>query len=236
MKLNGITFADKHSFDDFGLWIKSKSIGNPTKRKNKVSVPFMNGTYDFSNLYGDASYDERTLEYTFEIIEHSKELCNLKKIQVLNWLHSKNTRSVLIDDTILGYYFLAECTDTKVEEDGCIYKIVATFTAYPFKIQKWYAGEDLWDEFNFESDYSFNTSFEIKNSLRITLYNTSVHKIKPIVICSAPMSVLDVNSLTVYKFLEGESSNYKFLLDVGVNRFLIKGNGSISFRYKNEVV
>lgn len=234
--MNGITFAGKHSFKDFGIWIKSKSIGDPSKQKNKITIPYMNGSYDFSNIYGDVSYDDRTLEYTFEIIEDSKELCNAKKIQVLNWLNSENEESILLDDTILGYYFLAECTDTKVEEDGRIFKIVATFTAYPFKIQKWNAGEDIWDEFNFELDYSFDTSFEIQNSLYISLYNNSIHKLKPTIICSSPMQVIDLNTSIVYEFLQGESSSYNFLLDVGENKYLIKGKGSITFKYKNEVI
>lgn len=233
--MNGITFAGKHSFNDFGIWIKSKSIGNPKKKKNKVSVPFMNGEYDFSNIYGgEPAYEERTLEYTFEMIEPTKELCNAKKIEVLNWLHSKNTQSILIDDTILGYYFLAECTDIKPDEDGRIFKLTATFTAYPFKIQKWYAGEELWDEFNFECDYAFDTSFEVENNLSIVLYNNSIHKIKPIIICSGPMQV--IKDMVKFELAEGKNSTYQLLLDKGVNRLHIRGNGTISFRYQNEVI
>ena len=48
----GIKKGNKHSFIDFGLTIKSKSIGMPSKNKVKETIPFMNGQYDFSELYG----------------------------------------------------------------------------------------------------------------------------------------------------------------------------------------
>ncbi len=49
----GISFNDKHSYRDFDITIlNTRVIETPSKIKIKETVPFMNGSYDFSNLYG----------------------------------------------------------------------------------------------------------------------------------------------------------------------------------------
>ena len=113
----GIRKNNKHSFDDFGLTIKSKKIGNPKKNKIKEEVPFMNGSYDFSLLYGEQTYSERQLEYTFNLNERNKIAMNIKKMQVLEWLNDGG-KQPLYDDTIPGFYFLAEVEDDDFSEAG----------------------------------------------------------------------------------------------------------------------
>lgn len=129
----GIRKNNKHSFDDFGLTIKSKKIGNPKKNKIKEEIPFMNGSYDFSLLYGDQTYSERKLEYTFNLNEKNKIEMNVKKIQVLEWLNDGG-KQPLYDDTIPGFYFLAEVEDDDFSEDGKNGELTVTFNAYPYKI------------------------------------------------------------------------------------------------------
>ena len=47
----GITYNNKHSFNDLGLTVlNTRVIETPSKIKITETVPFMNGSYDFSNL------------------------------------------------------------------------------------------------------------------------------------------------------------------------------------------
>ena len=78
----GIIKNNKHSYNDFGLKILSKNISNPKKRKIKETVPFMNGAYDFSLLYGEQTYDERELRYTFSLPKMDKVKLNILKINI----------------------------------------------------------------------------------------------------------------------------------------------------------
>ena len=48
----GIRINNKHSYGDFGLYLKSRNIGLPEKKSIRQTVPFMNGYYDFSALNG----------------------------------------------------------------------------------------------------------------------------------------------------------------------------------------
>ena len=77
----------------------------------------MNGSYDFSLLYGEQTYSERQLEYTFNLNERNKIAMNIKKIQVLEWLNDGG-KQPLFDDTIPGFYFLAEVEDDDFSEEG----------------------------------------------------------------------------------------------------------------------
>ena len=70
----GITYNNKHSFNDLGLTVlNTRVIETPSKIKITETIPFMNGSYDFSNLYGSASYSDRELNYSFLIDVESED-------------------------------------------------------------------------------------------------------------------------------------------------------------------
>ena len=157
----GIVYNNKHSFREFGLTMLSqREMQPPAKKKITVTVPFMSGSYDFSNLYNSSHFEERTLEYRFLTKVANVEALEAKKIAIENWLLNGNQKTVLKDDTLKGYYYLAECTNVQVEEMHTIGKIKALFTAYPFKICEDYEGKLLWDNFNFELDVLQETKFQ----------------------------------------------------------------------------
>lgn len=229
----GIIKGNKHSFKDFNLTIAEKSIGNPKKNKIKETVPYMNGSYDFSLLYGEQTYEERELSYTFNVIGHSKISLNILKIRILEWLN-EGSQEPLYDDAIPGFYFLAECESVDFDEyyrDG---QITAKFTAYPFKISTLQDGHDIWDDFNFELDMIQDTIFEVNGYKNITLYNNGYTGINPTVICSNDIEVTKGNS--IYKFKPGEAKAWAFKLDKGLNTLTIKGTGTIEFKWCKEVL
>ena len=229
----GIRKNNKHSFDDFGLTIKSKKIGNPKKNKIKEEIPFMNGSYDFSLLYGDQTYSERKLEYTFNLNEKNKIEMNVKKIQVLEWLNDGG-KQPLYDDTIPGFYFLAEVEDDDFSEDGKNGELTVTFNAYPYKIASRNEGNDIWDDFNFELDYMQETKFDVSGSKFVNIINPSSKNINPIVICSSEFNV--IKDSTTYKFNGGTTKDWIFTLDKGENNLILNGNGSIEFVFRKEVL
>ena len=230
----GIIKNNKHSYGDFGIKILSRTISNPTKRKIKETIPFMNGSYDFSLLYGEQSYDERELSYTFSLPKMDKIKLNMLKIKIINWLN-EGLQEPLYDDQIPGFYFLAECTGIEYDESYYNYaQLTANFIAYPFKISDFQDGHDIWDDFNFELDMVQDTIFEVDGTKDITLYNNGAIGINPTVICSNNIEVTKGNS--VYKFKQGESKTWAFKLDNGLNTLTIKGTGTIEFKWCKEVL
>ena len=230
----GIIKGNKHSFKDFNLTIAEKSIGNPKKNKIKETVPYMNGSYDFSLLYGEQTYEERELSYTFNVIGHSKISLNILKIRILEWLN-EGSQEPLYDDAIPGFYFLVECTGIDYDESFYNYaQLTVSFTAYPFKISTLQDGHDIWNEFNFELDIVQNTKFNVIENESITLYNNSAVGVYPIIICDNNFEIIK-NNIT-YRFVPGEMKSFDFKLDKGENNLLLKGNGTIEFKWFKEVL
>ena len=110
----GITYNNKHSFNDLGLTVLNTWVfETPSKIKITDTVPFMNGSYDFSNLYGSNCYSERKLEYEFLIKARNSTELEFKRMQVDQWLLSSNSKTPLIDDNLPGYYYKANPLSAK---------------------------------------------------------------------------------------------------------------------------
>ncbi len=231
--MNGITLNGKHSFSDFDLIIKSRSINMPSINIIQETIPFTNESYDFSNIYGQQTYSERLLEYKFDLIGKTKIDMNIKKIKILKWL-VQNEKTKLYDDAITGFYFLAKCEDVDFKEESTYGEITIKFTAYPFKIRDVYEGNIPWDNFNFELDYLQKTIFIVTGSRSISIYNDSSTKITPVVVASENIEI--IKNDTSYKFIKGSTKDYRFELDIGDNRMILKGYGSIEFKFRKEML
>lgn len=233
-KFYGITKGNKHSYNDFGLRMISRELNPPSKNKVKETVPFLNGSYDFSSLYGGNTYGERKIKYVFDF-RYTNKLDFISKQTALSEWFNSGFKEPLYDDLIPGYYFLAECEESIVFSEGHIdCEVTVTFTAYPFKISTLQDGHDIWDEFNFELDMVQDTKFIINGTENIKLYNNSSIEINPSIICSSEMKIIKGN--TTYTLLPGTSRSFSFKLDKGLNNLTIIGNGTIEFRFRKEVL
>ena len=239
----GINYEGKHSFKDFNVTIlNTREISTPQKKKITVTVPFMSGSYDFSNLYNGLCFDERVIEYEFLIKESSSEKLEFKRMQLEAWLLSTNEKTILVDDNLRGYYYSAECREIEFEEINHIGKMRVTFVAYPFKFSNAFEGKLLWDDFNFELDTLQKTTFEIKGRKLVTIYNPSAINISPEIITNSEMTI--IKKRISYNFPEGISYNFPvgktcnndFCLDKGKNILEIKGTGKIEIRFRREVL
>lgn len=233
--MSGITYNDKHSYNDLDLILLSnRTIKTPSKIKIKETIPFMNGSYDFSDLYGNACYSERTLEYQFLIRSSNRMSLEFIRTRIENWLLGTNNRTKMLDDNLPGYYYLAECESVDFTDYINNGIIKATFTAYPFKISEYLEGSDIWDTFNFELDMIQDTKFTITNEKTVSIYNLSIIDIVPTIIASSNFEITKDNK--TYTIQAGTRKDYSFIFTPGENNMLIKGNGSIEFQFRKEVL
>ena len=93
----GFKFNNKHT-NELGLILLEREISPPSKNKIKSSVPFMNGSYDFSELYGEQSFGERTLKYKFDVSHYNHELLMYKLSELQNWLLGTGQEKLYDDD------------------------------------------------------------------------------------------------------------------------------------------
>ena len=229
----GIVKGGKHSYDDFGLTVRDATTETKKKNKTLVKIPFMNGSYDFSLLYGGQTYEEEMRTYEFNLVGRDKYDLETQKTKVSDWLLDGGQIKIY-DDLIIGYYRLAECVDLTFEEKYNYVKVIANFRTYPFKIKDEFEGDDIWDTFNFELDVIQSVKFSVESIKTTVLINSGSNVVTPVVICNAPMDVtLDDKT---FKFQQGENKDFRFRLKKGDNSLMINGAGIIEFKFRKEVL
>ena len=230
--IRGCTFNNKHN-NDIGLVMHSKSIESPSKKKIKETVPFMNGSYDFSTIgsNGEITYSERKITVIFGLPAETKEKLQILYSRALEWLVDVG-KSKLVFDVMEDYYFMAEVEETSsFEETREFGLLTVTFVAEPFKYSVDYVGSNIWDTFNFEEDYLQDSVYDIVGTKAITLYNPG-RTSRPIINCTAPMTLIQNGKS--YNLITGDNKLYGFYLNTLGNSLTINGTGRISFIFRKE--
>lgn len=230
--LRGVTFNSKHN-KDLNVVMQSKLIQSPSKKKIKETVPFMNGSYDFSTIAtnGEITYSEREITIVFGLPAETKEQLQVLYSNVLEWLVDVGKQKLIFDD-IRDYYYMAEVEEaTSFEQTMEFGKLEVKFVADPFKYSINYIGLDLWDIFNFEEDIVQDSSYDINGSRTINVYNPG-RSVRPIINCTAPMTIIQ-NGKT-YNLSVGDNKLYGFYLKSLMNNLTINGTGRINFIFRKE--
>lgn len=232
--LRGFTFNNIHNHD-MNVVMHSKSIQPPSKKKIKESVPFMNGSYDFSTVgsNGEIVYTERTITVVLGLPTDSKERLHILYSKTIGWLMDVE-KSQLIFDDIKSYYFIAEVESVSTFEEVMSFgRLTVTFTADPFKTSIEYEGDNLWDTFNFEEDILQDIEFAVSDTKTISLYNYG-RSVTPVVNCTEAMTIL-VGGVS-YELTIGDNAFYGLKLINGFNTIVITGTGNIKFLFKKQVI
>lgn len=128
-----LVINNKKSYDDFNVYISSRNIAPPKKKSIKESVPFSNVVYDFSKMNGELYWEERTLQYSFDIAEITTEDMEVEKSRLENWL--MNVQDEDIYDPYIGdYHFHGSYDSHSWSEDFGAGELSVTFLVYPYKI------------------------------------------------------------------------------------------------------
>lgn len=232
--MRGITYNGQDSIKDFDLYISDLNISPPTKRQVRVDIPFMNGSYNFSNLFGESTFNERELVYSFDIIGNSVEDLNFKKIRIYKWLMGCGEIE-LYDSAIEGYYFLAECVSIRESDEREYSFIEVTFKAQPFKIRDEFEGNNLWDTFNFELDVLQERTFTVSGTEEFTMYNNGLVSEIPLIKSSVSGLKIIFNNIE-YILEKGDNRLSNIRLVPGNNAFKLVGNGTIEIYFNSEVI
>jgi len=235
VKSNGLKFNNKHSYFDYGLLMESKSIQPPSKKKIKVDVPGMNGSYDFSTIAsgGEIVYAERNIKVLFGLPTRNKQQLYVLYSKILEWLED-TSQAQLTFDNISDYYFIAEIESIPTFEEVYSFgKLEVTFTCEPFKTSINLAGSDVWDTFNFEEDVVQDMNFNVVSTKVVSVYNAG-RLITPIINSNAAMTV--TISGKTYNLGIGDNKIYGLKLQNGYNSIVINGTGLVKFLFRKVVL
>ena len=218
MKKSQIIFNDKKSLDDFDLYLVNVEVGYPSPRQIKSAVPYQNGYYDFTELYGDISYDNRIINITFEYAD----------ILFLSQTRLSSVYGHIADFTARAINI------TPIEIFWQTGRITVEFDCYPFRSYDIAEGNDLWDPFNFELDYFITTGFTVNGELDVILHNYSAIRKTPTIKCDGNIKV--IKDGVTYDFMPGTWRDWRFMLNRGENKVKLIGKGNIEFIYYREVI
>lgn len=228
MKMQGVTFGDKHSYKDFGLILSSKSIGMPEPKTETVDVTGLDGVIDLTETLGDEiRYKNRTLSFEFSLIDGAKNW-QMVLSKLAMFLHGKKQRITL--DADKTYYYYGRCTIDSFKTDKTLAKITVDCDCDPYKQPvnepgtKW-----LWDPFSFINGVIRNNKFTVDGTAEILLINDE-QRVSPTFISTADM-VVNFEG-TYYGIKKGKTKVYDIRLNAGENRMTLIGKGDVTVMYK----
>lgn len=219
-KLDQLTIGNVSSYDDYEASVKERAVSQPKKKSIKESVPFSNNTYDFSKINGEVYWEERTLEYVFEITADSPEELEEKKLGFLSWVMNVFEEEIH-DPYIEDYHFVGSYEDMSVD-DSEIEKstITVTFKVYPYKIA------------NAKKSQSFTVS---TNEITAKVSNDSSHRVVPTFTSNVGFTLTLHNKS--FELSAGTTTYHGIYLEVGINEIVIQAskNGTVKIEFAEEV-
>lgn len=213
MMYGGIKFGDKHSWRDYGLRPVKFSEPVPEQRKNSLIVPGRHGNLDLSKaITGYVTYENRLLEYIFDLRAHTLEEFETKIFKIRNELDGIEMR-VVNDDRPAFYFVGTPGVRGEFVQEEIDHEIVITVDAEPFAYK------------------TVPTVLQVSVSGKkvITCSNARM-EVVPLITCTAGCSV-EFNGV-IYSFLSGEHFYPDIVFSQGDNVLTVTGTTAITIRYQ----
>lgn len=212
---DGIKIKGLHSYLDFDLEIKGRNIGLPEQKSIRETVPFMNGYYEFSALNGAAAWNEREIEYVFDVLGDSPQDAETKLEKVLDWLCNVHDEDIF-DDTLTGKHWHGSYKTSKpgYDDSGVLIELSVSFVVHPFKIANEATVHNL-----------TAGTYTITNSGMV---------VAPYAFSDATAAVQIGNYVS--SIPANETIQLEIDLERGANTVTITGTGTVIFSYYREVL
>lgn len=231
---NGVMFGDKHSYRDWGMYLKSRpEISPPPPKTVYEDIPGSDGSLDLTeSLTGDVKYENRELRFEFKVIGGRSMWYNTYS-DIMDYLHGKNVKVIIDED--MSFYYIGRMEADEWESSEITSTVVIKGDVEPYKMELNSSLEDwLWDPFNFETgivrEYK---DLDVNGSRTLVVPGRRKHVTPTFIVSSTDGSGMAItfNGYT-YTIPDGTSRVVGMVLLEGENVLTIKGNGKISVDYR----
>ena len=214
--MQGITFGEYHSYEDFNLLISAEGIEDipPALQENYLDVPYRNTLLDMSESFGKRAYKKRTPSYTFMVVQGDESWDAIIR-KISNAIHGK--RMKIVYDRDPDYYLIGRASVNSFKSDKGIGTVVIDAVCDPFKYKQQPTSE----------------TFTVNGTLNVVLKNEG-EPVYPKVTTTAAMQVVQGDNS--YSFGAVADYQTKVKLSQGANNLTLKGNGKITFTYQEGVL
>lgn len=232
--MNGVTFGNKHSYRDWGLFLKNRPvISPPTPKTIYVNIPGSDGVIDLTeSLTGDVKFNNRTITCEFVVLDARNKWSNIYS-EILDYLHGQQMKVRLDEDPT--YYYIGRLQVNEWKSDKVTSTIVIEGNVEPYKMEMFSSLEDWeWDSFNFETgiirDYK---EIRVNESLTFTIEGRRKSVVPSFTVVSDDGSGLQVRfNGTTYDLPDGTSRVLNVVIKNGTNTLYFTGNGTVSIDYR----
>ena len=211
--MSGIKIQNKHTSDDFGMFMTDFSISPPEPQTAYVDVPFRDGPLDFSTALtgGVVKYKSRTVTAEFKTQDRTPDSWKDRYHGFVNYVQGQ--KFPMIFDYDPEYYYLGRISCDASKDDQIIGTVSISADCDPYK-------------------YKLSPTvreFDVSGSLSVTLQNDRMPTV-PTVTTNTEITVqFGENSIV---FPSGTRRAPALLLTEGQNTLSLTGNGHIKFEYQ----
>lgn len=228
--MNGIWFGNKHSYNDFGLILKSKNIPFPDPKTDTVEIQGADGILDLSTALtdGDVKYKNRKCQFVFTVIDPSKNWETVKS-KFANYLHGQIMNVKLDIDS--GFYYVGRCSLGAFAAEKRTATITVTVNADPYKYDVLSSDEAWkWDSFNLENGIIYSLSnIEVETTKTIVIPSRRMHVVPTINVSAAMDAVFNGST---YGLVMGDNINLNIMFTEGENTITFNGTGTVSIKFR----
>lgn len=149
--MNGVTFGSKHSYRDWGLYLKSRPVISPPSPKTVyVDLPGSDGQLDLTEaLTGEVKYDPRDVKCEFVVIAARQRWDSIYS-DIMDYLHGQQMEFVTDEDN--EYMYRGRFKVDEWNSDKKTATIEISGVVEPYKLERISSLDDwVWDTFNFET-------------------------------------------------------------------------------------
>lgn len=228
--MSGVKIGGKHTQNDWGLIMTDFMISPAEPKTYIIPVPFASKTIDLTEMYGQVTYDRRTISLVFISLDESPESWHSVYSSIQNYCHGKEME--LIFDADAGHYWKGRVfVEEAAKIDQIHGSIKINMDAEPYKYDVSSTVEDwLWDPFDFEEgvirEYS---QINITGSLNMVVIGSPMPVI-PSIKSSAAMT-LKVSGQT-FSLKAGTQKLYDLTLVDKEYTFQFTGTGTVSIDFR----
>lgn len=238
MKYNpfaGVLFNEKHSYRDWGMYLKTRPVISPPKPKTVyVNLPEADGQIDLTQaLTGEVAFESRTITCTFTVLD-ARERWPFLYSEIMDYLHGENIKVVFDDDP--SYYYEGRFQVDQWQSNKMSSTLVITGIVDPYKMERSSSLNDwLWDPFCFETDVVRNW-LDIRIDGNLTMAVVGGRKS---VVPTFTVSLDNANNpikLTIekknYQLVNGKNRNPNIVIREGKQNLIFNGHGTVSIDYR----
>ena len=208
----GVTFGDKHSFHELGLWLKKyPEITPPVPKTKFVEVMGADGALDLSKVQtGFIQYNRRTITMEFSILGE-RETWPEKHSEIMDLLHGEEMDLILDDDPLFCYTGRLSVSGFDPQKVTSGVTIVMNAEPYKTRIE------------------ATTQSFTVSGSLAATIEGDRMPVI-PTITASSSMQMTFGG--IAYSLAAGENILPDVIIRKGSNTFTFEGDGTVAFEYR----